>query len=123
MANPFLRFSDSEFLLNCAANGDVIGLQKEYMRDRSILTAQNAQGMTAMHLAACHGHVRIITFVLECGLDQNIVDSKGRTALHIAAQQCYPNALKLLLNDGADCRSIRTSPFACPGVRPRLVIS
>jgi ankyrin repeat protein len=71
---------------------------------------------TALHLAAHHGHIRVlrlfIHFLLAIGGDPpgsasgvNVRDHRGRTALHLASCAGHVRAVRLLTLAGADVRA------------------
>jgi len=64
----------------------------------------NPIGQTALHVAALHGNVESITSLLELGLDPNIQNSRGLTALHFAAaaNARAPETCQALVSAGAD---------------------
>ena len=62
-----------------------------------------------------------------CSRAVNVVDSRGNTALHIAAQQGMLECMKILLRNGANieigvclcvclCLSVSVHPCVCPSV-------
>ena len=57
------------------------------------------RGNTAVHLAAKHGHVECLEFLLMRGAQPSLVNAQGHSALHIAATY---DVAKLLLKHGAD---------------------
>jgi len=58
---------------------------------------------TAMlHLAAKQGHQKIITILLEHGIDTSSKDTHGQTSLHVAAVNGQINAVCTLLGSGMD---------------------
>lgn len=78
-------------------------------------------GMTACMLSASGGHFGCLEALLEAGADPNAADcvggQPGRTAVHIAANNCDARCLRALLATGgnAACRSLhgRTPLFEC----------
>ena len=61
-------------------------------------------GMTALHLAAYHGHLEVVQVLLEFHAEVNIVDNRCRTALGYAAERGWTEIVKLLLQANADMR-------------------
>ena len=59
-------------------------------------------GMTALMVAAHHGHSRIVKMLLSEGASASIADDLGFTALHSAAGQGYLAVMLMLLKAGAD---------------------
>lgn len=71
--------------------------------DRGVdLTAINADGQTALHLAAGVGDVRVVEALLDAGSDVNAVGMHGATPLHCAAETGRVDVARLLLDYGAD---------------------
>ncbi|MCD7463131.1 hypothetical protein HAX54_050015 [Datura stramonium] len=62
------------------------------------LNSIDSQGRTALHIAANHGHVEVIQFLVSVGSDPDMSDSKGWTPLHFAAHQGHVEAVGFLLN-------------------------
>ena len=47
-------------------------------------------------------HVKVTNMLLAAGADMNTMSSKGYSALHIATHRGYDDAVKVLLDAGAD---------------------
>ena len=62
----------------------------------------NKPGWTALHYAATKGHLEIINLLLENNAYIDAESPNGTTPLMMAAQYGTPEAVKLLLNAGAD---------------------
>ncbi|KAF3653092.1 putative serine/threonine-protein phosphatase 6 regulatory ankyrin repeat subunit C-like [Capsicum annuum] len=62
------------------------------------LNSIDSQGRTALHMAAIHGHVEVLQFLVTIGSDSDISDSQGWTALHFAAHQGHVESVDFLLN-------------------------
>lgn len=58
-------------------------------------------GGTALHLAAAAGMIDRVNYLIALGIDVNLVDDNGNTALHLAEE---PDLQTLLINAGADPR-------------------
>jgi ankyrin repeat protein len=63
---------------------------------------QDAEGRTALHVAAGNDDVDSICRLIEWGIDVNLHDYKKRTPLHTAARNGHYDATMLLLEVGAD---------------------
>jgi ankyrin repeat protein len=63
---------------------------------------QDAEGRTALHVAAGNDDVDAICRLIEWGADVNLYDYKRRTPLHTAARNGHWDATMLLLEVGAD---------------------
>ncbi|MCD7463130.1 hypothetical protein HAX54_050014 [Datura stramonium] len=62
------------------------------------LNSIDSQGRTPLHIAAIHGHVEVIQFLVSVGSDPDMLDSQGWTPLHFAAHQGHVEAVDFLLN-------------------------
>ena len=60
--------------------------------------------VTALHIAARHGHTALMAKLLAAGADPNSVDTQGWTALHVACQRDRSEAVRVLLDHGANDR-------------------
>jgi ankyrin repeat protein len=57
----------------------------------SVVSAQDLEGSTALHLAADQGHREIINLLIDHGAEVGLVDKLGRTPLHRSARLGYGN--------------------------------
>ncbi|KAI3473893.1 hypothetical protein Pfo_028080 [Paulownia fortunei] len=62
------------------------------------LNSVNTQGQTPLHLAAIHGQVEALQFLVSVGSDVDITDGEGWTPLHYAAHEGHVKAVEYLLN-------------------------
>ncbi|KAJ8543342.1 hypothetical protein K7X08_005865 [Anisodus acutangulus] len=62
------------------------------------LNSNDYQGRTPLHIAAIHGHVEVIQFLVSVGSDTHMLDAQGWTPLHFAAHQGHVEAVGFLLN-------------------------
>jgi ankyrin repeat protein len=60
--------------------------------------------VTALHMAAWHGHLEVCRMLLDWGVKVNAVDWGKRTALHYAAWEGHLSVVQLLVERGADVR-------------------
>ncbi|MDE5721590.1 MAG: ankyrin repeat domain-containing protein [Clostridia bacterium] len=70
------------------------------------MTALDNGGTSAMHLAASNGHTEMLKAMIEAGADINVTQDApseaGDTPLHSACHKYNPDAVKLLMENGAD---------------------
>ncbi|CAE7796922.1 unnamed protein product, partial [Symbiodinium necroappetens] len=66
------------------------------------INSADAEGRTALHVAAQYNDVDGICRLIEWGADVNIADNKRRTPIHLAAAGGNYQACMLLLEMGAD---------------------
>ncbi|RDA83824.1 hypothetical protein CP532_5132 [Ophiocordyceps camponoti-leonardi (nom. inval.)] len=69
------------------------------------LAIQDNTKQTALHLAVANGHFRVLVLLIahdSFNSFKNIVDSKGRTALHICAENSSLEAACMLVDEGVD---------------------
>lgn len=62
----------------------------------------DAEGRTALHMAALGDHTEAILVLLDEGIDIDLQDARGRTAVSVAAGAGQVEALCTLVDDGAD---------------------
>uniref|UniRef100_A0ACB8F4M9 Uncharacterized protein n=1 Tax=Sphaerodactylus townsendi TaxID=933632 RepID=A0ACB8F4M9_9SAUR len=70
------------------------------------INAVNPSNETLLHIAAAHGHVKIIDYLISKGAKLDVKDKKGRIPLHIAAEKGHNDAVKILLQAGANMYSL-----------------
>jgi ankyrin repeat protein len=78
--------------------------EKEENRDPDDVDLPDKDDATVapMHLAASYGHISILKMLIEYGVDVDIVDEFGRTPFLAAALSNETEAMKFLLDQGAD---------------------
>ncbi|KAL8724760.1 MAG: hypothetical protein Q9181_006689 [Wetmoreana brouardii] len=108
MANDRFRAPEDsaeyEELFDAASNGDIKRLEAALLpsMDVNALEADPLQGRAALHIAAECGNVTAIHFLLAHGAKVDLPNSEGETPLHEAAFWARSEAIKALLNAGAD---------------------
>lgn len=80
--------------------GDLKGLEEQHNNGVDFNTA-DYDGRTALHLAAAAGHMKLFTWLVQCGADINATDRWGGTPLEDAIKQNQVEAAKLLMRMGA----------------------
>jgi len=79
-----------------------IEAMKKALSEGATVDARDANGKTAMHIAAMEGKVGAMDALLEAGADIESRDRGGRTPLMWAVESNNPAAVKHLLDAGAD---------------------
>lgn len=69
---------------------------------------QTGNRQTALYLAVASGDIRIVRMIIDADASLDIRGPDGWTALHQAADKCFAEIYKLLLESGAD-RTIRSN--------------
>ena len=82
--------------------GDVASLRAWLSDERCVIDACSADGATALHIGARHGHAHVIRLLIEAGADALSVDPDLRTALHLVAAAGHGMCVKALLDAGSD---------------------
>jgi len=70
------------------------------------LNAQDTEGNTPLHLAAWHGNIMIVKYLIDNWANVNSVSKRGYTPLHDAAMRGHNQIVKYLLDYGADINVI-----------------
>jgi len=93
-----------EDFFNAASHGDVLRLKATLLPslDVNALGADLLQGRGALHMAAESGSVPCIQCLLARGAKVDLRNSETETPLHEAAFSARPEAIKALLDAGAD---------------------
>lgn len=97
-----LQASDGTPLLaiaaQCSAPADVI---KFLMASGCSINAQDKNGNTPLIWAAYGGNAALVSYVIECGADVRIKNTKGLTALQFAYKEKFEDVERVLLHAGA----------------------
>ena len=90
-------------MIHKAAQGNkpsaIVYFYKKYNMD---LESTDENQMTALHLAAANGMDNSVIFLLSLGINPNLKDKYGYTALHYAVKKNQKRIIKKLLQKGAD---------------------
>ncbi|KAL3531396.1 hypothetical protein ACH5RR_010718 [Cinchona calisaya] len=62
------------------------------------LNSPDPEGQTALHVAAIHGHLEVVKFLVSKGSDPDVVDFEGWSPLHYATQEGHVEAVEFLLD-------------------------
>lgn len=90
-------------ILDVAKAGNLVRLKEILEADRAALFETDEAGMSAVHKAACYGHVKIlIELVDQWHVDPNERTRTGKCPLHFAAWKNQDDACMALLDRGAD---------------------
>ena len=71
------------------------------MDGKAKVDAEDENGVTPLHLAACKGHAEVARMLLEKKADVNAEDKYRRTPLHRAAKNGHVEVVGTLLDGGA----------------------
>jgi ankyrin repeat protein len=94
----------NEDVFLASENGDVVKLQRLLKADAGLVTAYNADGWTALHLAAHYGQLEAAEVLLSHGADSDARSHNGmdNIPLHAAVAGNHLELVKLLVGDGSD---------------------
>uniref|UniRef100_A0A915DMQ0 Uncharacterized protein n=1 Tax=Ditylenchus dipsaci TaxID=166011 RepID=A0A915DMQ0_9BILA len=81
-------------------------LVQEYQAGLEAITLDN---QTALHFAAKYGQLAVSQALLALGANPNARDDKGQTPLHLAAENDYPDVVKLFLKMKQNNRAVLTA--------------
>ncbi|XP_036294889.1 ankyrin repeat and death domain-containing protein 1A isoform X2 [Pipistrellus kuhlii] len=95
---------DGLTLLHCAAQKGHVPVLAFIMEDLEDVALDHADklGRTAFHLAAAHGQLEALDFLVGSGCDHSVKDKDGNTALHLAAARGRLAVLQQLVDIGLD---------------------
>ncbi|GKZ98590.1 hypothetical protein AnigIFM59636_004279 [Aspergillus niger] len=84
--------------LTLAAYRSSCHVARKLLASEAEYNAQDTNGLTALHIAACEGDMLVVELLLQHPeVDVNAQDTDGLTALHIAAGEEYSPIVELLL--------------------------
>ncbi|XP_030206916.1 apoptosis-stimulating of p53 protein 2 [Gadus morhua] len=95
-----VRFNPLALLLDSSLEGEY-DLVQRVIYDVEDPSLPNDEGITALHNAVCAGHVEIVKFLVQFGVNVNAADSDGWTPLHCAASCNNVQVCKFLVESGA----------------------
>lgn len=89
-----------EKLRHAAADGNLLRVET-FLGQGVNIQAADARGITALHLAAKHGHRNVVALLLKQGAVVNPASQDGVTPLSVAVQEGRREMVTLLLASGA----------------------
>ncbi len=100
-------------LFDGAANGryqDVVNLIKlgvnAHLMEGIEVKPYQSEHNTPLHLAASHGYLDIVKYLLKKGAKIGVKNRKGQTALHLAVLNAHKDVIQYLVQEGADINAI-----------------
>jgi ankyrin repeat protein len=106
---------DRDVFVYCAL-GDMSKVSESLNADPALagLRRNDHGGKTLLHVASEHGHVEIVTLLLERGAEIMGRADGGLTALHLAAGNGHRRVAELLLENGAELNALDTYHNSTP---------
>ncbi|XP_030012319.1 apoptosis-stimulating of p53 protein 2b isoform X2 [Sphaeramia orbicularis] len=95
-----VKFNPLALLLDSSLEGEY-DLVQRVIYDVEDPSMPNDEGITALHNAVCAGHIEIVKFLVQFGVNVNAADSDGWTPLHCAASCNNVQVCKFLVESGA----------------------
>ncbi|VDK70526.1 unnamed protein product, partial [Litomosoides sigmodontis] len=92
-----------------AQNGHVRAVSALVENHGALLEATTLDNQTALHFAARCGQLIVAQTLLTLGANPNARDDKGQTPLHLAAENDYPDVVKLFLKMRQNNRAALTA--------------
>lgn len=96
-------------LHEAAARGDIGAMNGFLDAEDMDIDARNAEGKTALMMAAISGEAASGGLLVECDADINAADADGNTALHLTAIHSQRLVTSMLLWGGADRAKMNNS--------------
>jgi ankyrin repeat protein len=92
-------------LLDACADGDLAEVRK-YVNVGGDLMAVDYDQRSALHIACSHGHLPVVLFLLENGVDANALDAFGRSPLDECKQRSFDEIESVLRDATAIVESV-----------------
>ena len=106
MLHDSLRFAQSGdldyFKQQCACN---------LSKNKLLEISHHKSGDTLVHLAARHGHLHLLSFLLKEGFAKDIGNFDGKRPLHEAAQSGQTKCVELLLKTNVAVDSLKRADW------------
>lgn len=96
-----VRISEEPGATDWAALGGSVEVL-EYVLSQGGTLEVDGDGSTALHTAAAWGHVKMVKFLCDRGMNVNVQDIDGRTPLHLACATNNIAVVRILLENGAN---------------------
>ena len=93
--------AEEEGLLKAGRYGEYDEAVKLLSRGEDVNQVGPSYRLTALHLAALHGHISVVQLLLDNGADPDMLDAWNCTPLHNAAGKGYSSIVAELLNFNA----------------------
>jgi hypothetical protein len=90
----------AEFLVFAATQGD-LGTVKEFLARGVAMESRDWEGKTGLHVAAAHGQMEVLNYLLSRSADPNAIDRFGDSPLETATSEKQSQAVQLLETRGA----------------------
>jgi ankyrin repeat protein len=100
------RTEDYTVLFADASAGNLEAVKAAVSKDRSILKAREWDDATLLHVAVGQNQKDMAAYLLDEGIDVNVVTKDGLTPLHMAAQNGNISIARLLLDHKAKINAI-----------------
>lgn len=99
-----------EDIWSAAADGDALKVAAIVRNNPALVTATNAAGLQAIHVAAAFGRTNVARALKEAGADVNALESgvDGGHPLQIAAYRKHAGMVRWLLDNGARINAVGT---------------
>lgn len=108
-----MRLTDDAFRF-AAYEGKVEAVREGIKAGNNVNSTDPEKRLTPLHMAAYNGHVEVIKLLLEHGATLDARDSEGKTPLLHASTGPYADALKVLIDAGADVNAAETTEAFTP---------
>lgn len=104
--------SEAKATLHSAAAGGHVDMVHAILNDNKffkgpeIAMSTDPDGATILHIAAIHGHTKLVEYLLRCGADAAFPDLSGLTALHHAAREGQEGTVTFLVSKNPALASV-----------------
>ena len=95
-----------ELLLSIGTEVNCIAVNLTDPSNRSVAVPSHVQSSTPLHLAAGHGQLSCVQFLLDRGADVHLCDVEGHTAYHLACADGHMECVRALYHAGSDTQAV-----------------